>query len=196
MDCKIVLDRSDSDRFCIVFFVLLMFLGVTENVNFWFLQKSLKLLCIFVLPSFALEGIYRIWWYATGASQIHFFGNKYASYIISCTLQLSSWLYRTSIFILVCIFYRVTCYLQVLRLDDFAQYFQGETEVSSILKEHLKIRRTLRIISHRFRAFILLSLVLVTASQFIALLLTTRHSTSVNIYEAGELAVILPNLFS
>lgn len=153
------------------------------------LQKSLKLLCIFVLPSFALEGIYRIWWYATGASQIHFFGNKYASYIISCTLQLSSWLYRTSIFILVCIFYRVTCYLQVLRLDDFAQYFQGETEVSSILKEHLKIRRTLRIISHRFRAFILLSLVLVTASQFIALLLTTRHSTSVNIYEAGELAL-------
>ncbi|XWS19347.1 hypothetical protein CRYUN_Cryun31cG0007600 [Craigia yunnanensis] len=153
------------------------------------LQKSTKLLCVFVLPCFAAESAYRIWWYATGASQIPYFGNKYLSDIITCTLQLCSWLYRTSIFILACIFYQLTCHLQILRLEDFAQVFQKETEVGSILAEHLRVRRNLRIISHRFRLFILLSLVLVTASQFIALLVTTRTSTTVNIYEAGELAL-------
>ncbi|OMO64751.1 hypothetical protein COLO4_31853 [Corchorus olitorius] len=153
------------------------------------LQKSMKLLCIFVLPCFAAESAYRIWWYATGAGQIPYLGNLYISYTISCTLQLCSWLYRTSIFILASLLYQLTCHLQILRLEDFAQFFQKETEVSSILAEHLKIRRTLRIISHRFRRFILLSLLLVTASQFIALLLTIRTSTTVNFYEAGELAL-------
>ncbi|XVF75255.1 hypothetical protein PTKIN_Ptkin13bG0173000 [Pterospermum kingtungense] len=153
------------------------------------LQKSVKLLCLFVLPCFAAESAYRIWWYATGASQIPYFGNIYISDIIACTLQLSSWLYRTAIFILACIFYQLTCHLQILRLEDFAQVFQKETEVGSILAEHLTIRRNLRIISHRFRLFILSSLVFVTASQFIALLMTIRTSTTVNIYEAGELAL-------
>ncbi|KAK8524305.1 hypothetical protein V6N13_015333 [Hibiscus sabdariffa] len=153
------------------------------------LQKSMKLLCVFVLPCFALEGAYRIWWYATGPSQIPYFGNMIASDIIACALQLGSWLYRTSIFILACIFYQLTCHLQILRLEDFAQVFQKETEVSSILAEHLRIRRNLRIISHRFRLFLLLSLVLVTASQFFALLLTTRTTATVNIYEIGELAL-------
>ncbi|XVF26134.1 hypothetical protein REPUB_Repub13aG0273600 [Reevesia pubescens] len=153
------------------------------------LQKSMKLLSVFVLPCLAAEGAYRIWWYATGASQIPYFGNTYVSDIIACALQLCSWLYRTSIFILACIFYQMTCHLQILRLEDFAQVFQKETEVGSILAEHLRIRRNLRIISHRFRLFILSSLVLVTASQFIALLLTTRTSSTVNIYEVGELAL-------
>ncbi|KAK6283482.1 hypothetical protein POUND7_002434 [Theobroma cacao] len=153
------------------------------------LQKSMKLLCIFVLPCFAAESAYRIWWYATGASQIPYLGNYYISDIIACTLQLSSWLYRTSIFILACILYQLTCHLQILRLEDFAQVFQKETEVGSILAEHLRIRRNLRIISHLFRLFLLLSLVFITASQFIALFMTTRTSTTVNFYEAGELAL-------
>ncbi|PPS09509.1 hypothetical protein GOBAR_AA11168 [Gossypium barbadense] len=143
------------------------------------LQKSMKLLCVFVLPCLAAESAYRIWWYATGASQIPYLGNMY----------LASWLYRTSIFILACIFYQLTCHLQILRLEDFAQVFQKETEVRSILAEHLRIRRNLRIISHRFRLFLLLSLVLVSASQFFALLMTTRTTTAVNIYEVGELAM-------
>uniref|UniRef100_A0A2N9EDM5 Uncharacterized protein n=1 Tax=Fagus sylvatica TaxID=28930 RepID=A0A2N9EDM5_FAGSY len=55
--------------------------------------------------------------------------------------------------------------------------------------EHLRIRRNLRIISHRFRAFILLCLVLVTVSQLISLLVTIRSSANVNIFKAGELVI-------
>ncbi|KAE8728697.1 EH domain-containing protein 1 [Hibiscus syriacus] len=117
------------------------------------LQKSMKLLCVFVLPCFALESAYRIWWYATGPSQIPYFGNMIVSDTIACVLQLMSWLYRTSIFILACIFYQLTCHLQILRLEDFAQVFKRKL------------------------------------NQFFALLLTTRTTTSVNIYEVGELAL-------
>lgn len=158
--------------------------GYTEQ-----LHRSTKLLFAFVLPCFAVEIAYKIWWYASGASQIPFYGNIYVSDTITCTLQLCSWLYRTTIFLLACVLYRLICYLQILRLEDFAQVFQNETEVAPILKEHFRIRRNLRIISHRFRAFILLTLILVTASQLASLLGTTRPSANVNIFKAGELAL-------
>ncbi|KAJ9136408.1 hypothetical protein P3X46_033491 [Hevea brasiliensis] len=158
------------------------------------LQRSMKLLCNFVLPCFAAESAYRIWWYVTGNTQIPYYGKMYARDTILCMLQLCSWVYRISIYILVCILYQLICYLQVLSLEEFALVFQKESDVGSILREHLRIRRNLRIISHRFRRFILLSLVLVTASQLISLLVTTRSSAHNNIFEAGELALCSINL--
>lgn len=158
---------------------------------FQLLQRSMKLLCIFVLPCFGFECAYKIWWYITGASELPYFYNTYASNIIACILQLCSWLYRISIYILACILYQLICYLHLVKMEDFAQFFQKEAEVVSILQEHLRIRRNLRIISHRYRAFILLSLILVTASQFVSLLTITRSSAHNNIFEAGELAVSL-----
>lgn len=149
----------------------------------------MKLLLIFLLPCFVSVCVYKIWWYVSGGTKLPYYVNIYISDTILCTLELCSWLYRTAIFFLVCILFRVSCYLQILKLEDFAQVFQKETEVGSILMEHFKIRRNLRIISHRFRAFILLTLVLVTASQFTSLLDTVPSSANVNIFKAGELIV-------
>lgn len=146
---------------------------------------------IFVLLCFTTEALYKIWWYATGASQLPYYGNRYISDTILCLLELCSWLYRTSIFFLVCVLFRLACHLQMLRVEDFAQVFRDHTEVDLILIEHLRIRRSFRIISHRFRGFVLLSLLLVTANQLTALLMTTKSTSSVNIFKAGELAVTL-----
>nr|CAD1825104.1 unnamed protein product [Ananas comosus var. bracteatus] len=55
--------------------------------------------------------------------------------------------------------------------------------------QHIRIRRQLSVISHRYRGFIVSALLLVTVSQFATLLLTTRPHAQVNIYTAGELAV-------
>ncbi|XP_050936445.1 uncharacterized protein LOC103498231 isoform X2 [Cucumis melo] len=74
-------------------------------------------------------------------------------------------------------------------LEDFASIFRSETEVGTILIQHLGLRRTFTIISHRFRVFMLLSLILVTASQFISLLMTTRSKAHVNLSKAGQLAL-------
>lgn len=156
----------------------------------------MKLIIFWGLPCFLAECAYKIWWYISGVSEteIPYYGNIYVSSSILCILELFSWLYRTSIFFLVCVFFRLICYLQILRLEDFAQVFQKETDVGSILVEHLRLRRNLRIISHRFRAFILASLLLVTASQLIFLLMTLKSGAKVDILKAGELTVHLPFL--
>ncbi|KAF5728428.1 F15K9.15 protein [Tripterygium wilfordii] len=157
--------------------------GYTEQLN-----RSLYILSVFVLPCFIAESAYKIWWYASGASQIPFLGNVVLSDAVACVMELCSWLYRTTVIFLVCVLFRLICHLQILRLQDFAQVFQVDSDVGSVLSEHLRIRRHLRIISHRYRAFILWALILVTTSQFASLLITTK-SRNVNMYKAGELAL-------
>ncbi|KAL2524096.1 Protein of unknown function (DUF3537) [Abeliophyllum distichum] len=153
------------------------------------LHRSMKLLSAFVLPCFLADSAYKIWWFSSGGTQIPYLYNMYISKTIVCILLMSSWLYRTTICFLVCILFRLTCYLQILRLEDFAQVFTRESDVANILLEHLRIRRDLQVISHRFRVFILSTLILVTASQFVSLLITTEPSSPVDIFTAGELAL-------
>ena len=155
------------------------------------MQRSLKIVSVFVLPCFVAECAYKIWWYASGSSQIPFLGNIILSDIVACSLELISWLYRTLVFFLVCVLFRLICYLQILRLKDFASVFQVDSDVGSVLVEHLRIRRHLRIISHRYRAFILCALIFITSSQFTALLYTTKNHANMSIFRAGELAVSL-----
>ncbi|XP_047307255.1 uncharacterized protein LOC124910629 [Impatiens glandulifera] len=161
------------------------------------LNRSFKILFIFLLPCFTVECAYKIWWYASGVNEIPFLGNAIVSNIVACIVELCSWLYRTVVFFLVCILFRLICCLQILRLQGFAKVFQiDSSEVELVLKEHLRIRRYLKIISHRYRLFIVLVLLIVTVSQFASLLLTTRSESEVNIYKAGEIALCSINLLT
>ncbi|KZV32520.1 hypothetical protein F511_37747, partial [Dorcoceras hygrometricum] len=154
------------------------------------LQRSMKLLAAFVLPSFLAVSGYTIWWFSSGGTHIPYLYNIYLSKMIFCLLMLCSWLYRTSICFLVCVLFRLTCYLQILRLEDFAWIFEGESDVASILIEHLRSRRNLRVSSHRFSRFILSALILVSLSQIVSLLVTTKPRSTINIPTAGELCSI------
>ncbi|MFS7929053.1 hypothetical protein Hanom_Chr04g00328031 [Helianthus anomalus] len=165
--------------------------GYTDQLN-----RSLKILSIFVLPCFAAESAYKIWWYTSGATAIPFLGNVIISDTFACVLELCSWLYRTVVFFLVCVLFRLICCLQILRLQDFAQVFQVDSDVESVLREHLRIRRHLKIISHRYRVFILLALILVTVSQLASLLNTTRSSAELSIFKSGELALVSVSLLA
>ncbi|KAK4398906.1 hypothetical protein Sango_1366100 [Sesamum angolense] len=158
--------------------------GYTQQIH-----RSVKLLSAFVLPCFFADSVYKIWWFSSGGTQIPYLYNMYLSKVIVCILLMCSWLYRISICFLVCLLFRLTCYLQILRLEEFAQVFERESDVASILIEHLRIRRNLRVISHRFRVFILSTLILVTISQFVSLLVTTEPRSKINISTAGELAL-------
>ncbi|CAN6244787.1 unnamed protein product [Urochloa humidicola] len=90
---------------------------------------------------------------------------------------------------MVCVLFRVICYLQILRMVGFAREFGRFADVATVLRHHRRIREQLRKISHRYRKFIVWSLVLVSASQFAALLATTRPHAVVNLATAGELAL-------
>ncbi|GFQ00779.1 hypothetical protein PHJA_002221800 [Phtheirospermum japonicum] len=160
-------------------------------------QRSLKLLFIFVLPCLAAESTYKIWWYTSGGTRIPFLGNVVVSNTVACVLELCSWFYRTVVFFLVCVLFRLICCLQILRLQDFAQVFVVDSsDVESVLKEHLRIRRHLRIISHRFRLFIMWALIFITASLFASLLMTTRAKADVDVFHTGELAVCSVSLLA
>ncbi|KAH9605424.1 hypothetical protein KSS87_001019 [Heliosperma pusillum] len=159
-------------------------------------NKSLKILLAFVIPCFALESAYKIWWYASGATQIGFLGSTVLSDTIACTFELLSWLYRTLVFFLVCVLFRIICYLQLLRLKDFATAFEINSDVASVLMEHLSIRKHLRIISHRYRRFILGSLILITMSLFTSLLVSTRSNADMGPFRAGELLLCSITLVS
>ncbi|XP_034674601.1 uncharacterized protein LOC117905852 [Vitis riparia] len=95
---------------------------------------------------------------------------------------------RTSVFFLVCVLFRLIGHLRIMHLD-LARVFQAESDVESVLEEHLHIRRHLRIISHRSRVFILFALMLVIASHVASLLSTTRSRADVNMFTASELAL-------
>ncbi|XP_076933758.1 uncharacterized protein LOC143599762 [Bidens hawaiensis] len=115
---------------------------------------------------------------------------------VACILELASWFYRTVVFFLVCILFRLICHLQILRLQDFAQVFHVDSDVESVLKEHLRIRRHLRIISHRYRVFIMWTLLLITISQFTSLLDTTRPKADLSIFKTGEVALVSVSLLA
>ncbi|RZS11175.1 hypothetical protein BHM03_00042485 [Ensete ventricosum] len=171
--------------------------GESEQVREGYMDKlnlSFRLLSVFVMPCFAGEVAYKIWWYSSGSERVTFTvaGSIIVGDVMACALELASWIYRMSLFLFVCVLFRLMCHLQILRLQDFASVFgKGgpESDVASVLREHLRIRQQLRIISHRYRSFILSCLLLVTASQLATLLLTTRPRAVVNLNNAGELAL-------
>ncbi|XP_072973079.1 uncharacterized protein [Typha angustifolia] len=168
--------RRDSER---------VQLGYTAQ-----LSRSFRILSFFVLPCFSLDAIYKLFWFYEVFLSSHSASRlPLAAAAATCLLELASWIYRTAIFFLVCVLFRLICHLQILRMEDFVGAFNDETDVAAVLKEHLRIRRQLSIISHRYRAFIISCLVLVTISQFATLLLTTRPHAQVNFFTAGELVL-------
>ncbi|KAF3329514.1 hypothetical protein FCM35_KLT04845 [Carex littledalei] len=153
------------------------------------LTRSFRILSFFVFPCFFAETAYKIWWYSASADKVPWLGNPIVSDIVACFAELASWLYRTSIFLLTCVLFRLICYLQNLRLQDFVAVFDEQIVVEAVLKEHLDIRKQLKIVSHRFRGFIVACFLIVTASQFSSVLLTTRKDSADSLFNTGELAM-------
>ncbi|XP_042415761.1 uncharacterized protein LOC122004953 isoform X2 [Zingiber officinale] len=153
------------------------------------LRRSFRFLSLFLASCFAAEVAYKIWWYAFSADRIPFWKNPVATGCVACLLELTSWAYRAASFLVACAVFRSVCHLHILRLQEFAAVFQEESEVMPVLKEHLRLRRQLKVVSHRFRGFILSGMAMVTASQFAAVLVTTRQHSDDNLFNTGELAL-------
>ncbi|CAO1942080.1 unnamed protein product [Urochloa humidicola] len=155
------------------------------------LARSFRVLACFVLPCALAEAAYKAyWWYsaiAAAAAPPLLRSPWWAA--AACALEVTSWVYRVALFFMVCVLFRVICYLQILRMVGFAREFGRFADVATVLRHHRRIREQLRKISHRYRKFIVCSLVLVSASQFAALLATTRPHAVVNLATAGELAL-------
>ncbi|KAL5212318.1 hypothetical protein ABZP36_023165 [Zizania latifolia] len=148
------------------------------------LSRSFRLLACFVGPCSLADAAYKAYWYCAAKP----FRSPWWS-AAACAVEVASWVYRTAVFFMVCILFRIICYLQILRMVGFTHEFAMLADVATVLKHHRRIKIHLRSISHRYRRFILWCLLLVTASQFAALLATTRPHAQINLATAGELAL-------
>jgi hypothetical protein len=144
------------------------------------------------LPTFVVEVLHRGWWYAYVTVSIPSVAEIPKINMVLCTAAALSWFYRTSVFLFMCVLFRLMCSLQVLRLEGYNKLLEVTSEVSIILKEHMKIRSQLTTISHRFRFFMVLALFSIVFSQLTSLFQILLFAKTINFFRAGDLAVIIP----
>ncbi|KAG7020327.1 hypothetical protein SDJN02_17011, partial [Cucurbita argyrosperma subsp. argyrosperma] len=154
------------------------------------LDKAFRYLAYILFPSFFVELAHKIIFFST--VKISFPGGFPINSILFMFV-LASWVYRTGVFLLVCVLFRLTCELQILRLQGVNKLFETSNGSGSdaivIFNEHLRIRKQLWVTSHRYRFFIIVCLFIITVSQFVALLLVLTSKTDKNFFNSGDIVV-------
>ena len=112
---------------------------------------------------------------------------------VALVATVASWVYRTGVFLLVCVLFRLTCELQILRFVGIHHMFDVEARAAAaaaeIFAEHRRIRTQLLATSHRYRAFIICCLVTITVSQLGALLVVLFSGDAKSFSNTGDLLV-------
>ncbi|XP_042374711.1 uncharacterized protein LOC121968363 [Zingiber officinale] len=154
------------------------------------LDRAFRRLLFILLPCFAVEVAHKIQFFSAASVRTALWSSPAA-----LVATLASWVYRTGVFLLVCVLFRLTCELQTLRFEGLYEMFEEEGSGASperceaLLKEHARIRRQLLVTSHRYRIFILGCLVTITVSQLGALLLVLASKSEKNFFNSGDVVV-------
>ncbi|GKU87547.1 hypothetical protein SLEP1_g1934 [Rubroshorea leprosula] len=154
------------------------------------LDKVFRYLTFILLPSFLVELAHKIIFFSSVKIRLPYINPSVPLNAIMFFLVLGSWVYRTWVFLLVCILFRLTCELQILRFQGLHKMFEGcGSDAGEIFQEHKRIRKQLSITSHRYRFFIIASMVVITVSQFAALLLVLASKSKKSFLNSGDLVV-------
>lgn len=110
-----------------------------------------------------------------------------------------SWTYLSAISLVACILFHLSCSLQLIHFNDYMNFFarepdsketlEKEPDVSFLMTEHIRLRHNLSKISHRFRIYLLLVFLFVTASLFATLMQITGAFGRVTFLNGGNFAV-------
>ncbi|GKV14716.1 hypothetical protein SLEP1_g25545 [Rubroshorea leprosula] len=100
-----------------------------------------------------------------------------------------SWTYVSTISLIASILFHLVCNLQVIHFEDYAKLLERESDVLIFVYEHIRLRFHLSKISHRFRIYLLLDFLVVTASQFMTLFQTTGYRGVITFINGGDFAV-------
>ncbi|XP_068642171.1 uncharacterized protein [Aristolochia californica] len=155
------------------------------------LDRAFRYLTYILLPSFAVELAHKILFFSTVTVHVPGIHGRNLGNSIMFVALLGSWVYRTGIFLLVCVLFRLTCELQILRLEWFRKGLEGgsATDAIAVFREHTRIKKQLLVTSHRYRIFILGCLVTITVSQLGALMLVFTSKYEKNFFNSGDLVV-------
>ncbi|OAY69216.1 hypothetical protein ACMD2_11661 [Ananas comosus] len=164
------------------------------------LHRAFKLLIFILLPSFSVEFAHKILFFSSSTFAFSMTFPVFLRYMpwnsIFFLASLISWVYRTGVFLLVCVLFCLTCELQILRFEGFFKIFEetsGDNQTCSsagaIFQEHLRIKTQVFKTSHRYRIFIVACLVTITISQLGALMLVLLSKSNKNFCNSGDLVV-------
>ncbi|XP_044485805.1 uncharacterized protein LOC123211263 isoform X1 [Mangifera indica] len=150
-----------------------------------YLQKIhgfFKLLGVWIIPCFLLKAarqvvhivyVHHSWWQSVGI----------------IVVLLVSWTYSTIIYLSGSLLFHLVCNLQVIHFENYGRLLERDLDVSLYIEEHVRLKHHLSKISHRFRIFLLLEFLIVTATQVMALLETTGNYGIINFINGGDFAV-------
>ncbi|KAJ6915460.1 hypothetical protein NC651_017449 [Populus alba x Populus x berolinensis] len=157
------------------------------------LDKAFRYLACILFPSFFVEVAHKIIFFSTVKIWLpcNVFPGNIPLNSIMFVLVLASWVYRTGVFLLVCVLFRLTCELQILRFEGLHKLFDGcESDAGVIFREHIRIKKQLSFTSHRYRFFIISCLVTITVSQFGSLWLVLGfNNIEKNFFNSGDLVI-------
>ncbi|KAI4337443.1 hypothetical protein L6164_015859 [Bauhinia variegata] len=154
------------------------------------LEKAFRHLTYIILPSFFLELVHKIIFFSNVKISVAHISAGFPLNSIVFVLALVSWVYRTGVFLLVCVLFRLTCELQNLRFEGLHKLFEGcGSDAGVIFREHVRIKRQLSVTSHRYRFFIIGCLVTMTVSQFGALLMVLASKYDKTFFNSGDLMI-------
>ncbi|KAF5743413.1 hypothetical protein HS088_TW09G01482 [Tripterygium wilfordii] len=154
------------------------------------LDKAFRFLACILLPSFFVQLAHKIIFFSTVKISLPWVTTGVALKSIMLVLVLASWVYRTGVLLFVCVLFRLTCELQILRFEGLHKLFEGcESHASVIFQEHIRIKKQLSLTSHRYRFFIISCLVAITVCQSGALLLVLASKSEKSFFNSGDLVV-------
>ncbi|GAB4860478.1 hypothetical protein Ancab_035637 [Ancistrocladus abbreviatus] len=107
---------------------------------------------------------------------------------VALVILLVSWVYSTTIYLAGTLLFNLVCNLQVIHFDNYGNLLQRDLDVSVYIEEHMRLTYYLSKISHRFRLFLILEFLVITASQIAAVLETTA-SRRINFINGADFVV-------
>ncbi|CAO2207268.1 unnamed protein product [Urochloa humidicola] len=167
------------------------------------LDRAFRLLAALLLPSLCVEAAHKALFFfctvrvepppamAPAALPTLLLPVRVPWRAVALVATVASWVYRTGVFLLVCVLFRLTCELQTLRFDGIYHMLDVEARAAAgeIFAEHRRIRTQLLATSHRYRVFIICCLATITVSQLGALLVVLSSGDAKSFSNTGDLLV-------
>jgi hypothetical protein len=148
-----------------------------------YIQGFFRLLAVWLLPFLVLKTI------REAVRVIYAPHHSWGQSVGILIALVVSWTYSITIYLSGCTLFNLVCNFQVIHFENYGKLLERDMDVSQYIEEHIRLTHYLSKISHRFRIFFILELLVVTASQVVALFQTTWNSEIINFINGGDFVV-------
>ncbi|KAF2314179.1 hypothetical protein GH714_023899 [Hevea brasiliensis] len=141
------------------------------------------LLAVWVIPCLLLKIVLEV------IRIIHVHRDPWWQSVLISIALIISWTYSIIIFLSGCALFNLLCNVQVIHFENYGKLLERDMDVSVYIEEHIRLTRYLSKISHRFRIFFILEILVVTASQVVALFQTTGNKDIITLTNGGDFVI-------